>query len=68
MGDVEAMLAGGRLTGGLSAEIENAVWRTIECLPDERCSASYKTQVAGVLVRRAIANAVDNAGIGRIAA
>lgn len=68
MGDVEAMLAGRRLSEGLPAEIENAVWRTIECLADERCSAAYKTQVAGVLVRRAIANAVENAEIPRIAA
>jgi carbon-monoxide dehydrogenase medium subunit len=68
MGDVEAMLAGRRLNGELSAEIENAVSRTIECLPDERCSAPYKAEVTAVLVRRAIANAVENAEIRRIAA
>jgi CO/xanthine dehydrogenase FAD-binding subunit len=68
IGDVEAMLAGRRLNGELPTEIENAVWRAIECLPDERCSASYKTQIAGVLVRRAIANAVENAELRRIAA
>jgi carbon-monoxide dehydrogenase medium subunit len=66
MGNVEAILAGHRLNGELSGEIENAVARTIECLPDERCGSPYKTGVAGVVVRRAIADAIENAN--RIAA
>jgi CO/xanthine dehydrogenase FAD-binding subunit len=68
MADVEAMLAGGRLDGELSAEIEHAVARAIEHLRDERCGARYKTQVAGVLVRRAIADAVEHAKVRRMAA
>jgi len=61
MTDVESMLAGHRPNGELSAEIEHAVARVIEHHPDERCSAQYKSQVAGVLVRRAIADAVAHA-------
>lgn len=68
MEDVEAMLTGRQLNGELSAEIENVVSRTIECLPDERCGSPYKTQVAGVLVRRAIADAIEIAESRRIAA
>jgi aerobic carbon-monoxide dehydrogenase medium subunit len=65
--DVEAMLAGHRPNGELSAEIEHAVSRVIERHPDERCGACYKTQVAGVLVRRAIADAVEHARAWRVA-
>jgi CO/xanthine dehydrogenase FAD-binding subunit len=61
MTDVEAMLAGRRPNGDLSAEIEHAVSRVIENLPDQRCGAQYKTQVAGVLVRRALVNAIEHA-------
>jgi len=68
MRNVEAMLAGHRLSGELSAEIENVVSRGMEYLPDERCSASYKTEVAGVLVRRAITDAIENAEARGIAA
>ena len=59
--DVEQMLVGNRLNGELCAEIEHSVSRAIEYLPDQRCGAQYKTQVAGVLVRRAIADAIANA-------
>jgi carbon-monoxide dehydrogenase medium subunit len=61
MTHVEAMLAGQRPIGELSAEIEHAVARVIEHHPDERCGAQYKSQVAGVLVRRAIADAIAHA-------
>ena len=61
MTDVERMLTGNRLDDKLSREIEHAATLGLECLPDERCSASYKKQVAGVLVRRAIAHAVAHA-------
>jgi aerobic carbon-monoxide dehydrogenase medium subunit len=61
MTDVEAMLAGHRASGEVLAEIDHAVSRVIEHHPDERCSARYKTQVAGVLVRRAVADAVARA-------
>jgi carbon-monoxide dehydrogenase medium subunit len=64
MAEVEAMLVGHRPNGGLSAEIEHAVSRVITHHPDERCGARYKTQVAGVLVRRAIADAVAHARRG----
>jgi aerobic carbon-monoxide dehydrogenase medium subunit len=59
---VEAMLEGRRPNGDLARDIEHAVAQAIEHLPDERCSARYKTQVTGVLVRRAIADAVAHAG------
>jgi hypothetical protein len=52
----------------LSTEIERAVARAVEYLPDQRCGAPYKKQVAGVLVRRAIADAVENATTRGIAA
>ncbi len=68
MKDLETMLVGSRLNGELSGEIEHAVARTVEYLPDERCGARYKTQVAGVLVRRAIADAVEIAKTRGIAA
>jgi carbon-monoxide dehydrogenase medium subunit len=68
MSDLETMLAGCRLDGKLSSEIEHAVAGAVEQLPDERCGAPYKAQVAGVLVRRAISDAVANATTRRIAA
>jgi aerobic carbon-monoxide dehydrogenase medium subunit len=61
MTDVEAMLVGHRQINDLSADIEHAVSCVIELHPDERCSARYKTQVAGVLVRRAVADAIAHA-------
>jgi aerobic carbon-monoxide dehydrogenase medium subunit len=61
MADVEAMLVGRPANGERSTEIEHAVARAVEYLPDERCSASYKRQVAGVLVRRVIAAAAADA-------
>ena len=61
MTEVEAMLVGHRPDGGSSADIEQAVSRVIEHHPDERCSARYKAQVAGVLVSRAVADAVAHA-------
>jgi len=61
MTDVEAMLVGHQQIGDLSADIEHAVARVIELHPDERCSARYKTQVAGVLVRRAVTDAIAQA-------
>jgi CO/xanthine dehydrogenase FAD-binding subunit len=66
MTEVESMLEGRRPNGDLSGDIERTVSHAIEHLPDERCSARYKTQVAGVLVRRAIADAVAQAN-GRAA-
>jgi CO/xanthine dehydrogenase FAD-binding subunit len=68
MKDVETMLAGCRLNGELLSEIEHAVARSVEHLPDERCGAQYKSHVAGVLARRAIADAVENANRRGIAA
>ena len=62
------MLTGQRLNGELAGDIERAVERKVECLPDQRCGAAYKRQVAGVLARRAIAAAVEDAGSGRMAA
>jgi len=62
MHEVEAMLAGRRLNGELAGEIERAVERKVECLPDQRCGAAYKRQVAGALARRAIAAALEDAG------
>ena len=59
--EVEAMLTGNRLNAELSAEVEHTVAHAIDALPDQRCSASYKVRVAGVLMRRAIADAVENA-------
>jgi carbon-monoxide dehydrogenase medium subunit len=61
MTEVEAMLEGRQPNGDLSRDIESAVSRVLEHFPDERCSAWYKTQVAGVLVRRAIADAAAHA-------
>ena len=60
MVEVEALLAGTRLNDELSAQIEHAAALAVEHIPDERCGASYKAHVAGVLVRRAIADAVEN--------
>jgi CO/xanthine dehydrogenase FAD-binding subunit len=60
MSDLETMLVGSRLNGKLFTEIEHAVSRAVEYLPDERCGAQYKKQVAGVLARRAIADAAEN--------
>lgn len=68
MRDVETMLAGQQLNGELSAEIESAITRAVDHVPDERCGTAYKTQVAGVLARRAIAAAVENAKASGIAA
>jgi carbon-monoxide dehydrogenase medium subunit len=59
--DVEAMLIGGQPNVALSTGVEDVVARAVEHLPDERCSASYKRQVAGVLVRRVIAEAAADA-------
>jgi carbon-monoxide dehydrogenase medium subunit len=61
MTDVEAMLVGHRQINDLSADIEHAVSCVIELHPDERCGARYKTQVAGVLVRRAVTDAIAHA-------
>jgi aerobic carbon-monoxide dehydrogenase medium subunit len=61
MTDVEAMLVGHWPDGDSSADIEHAVSRVVEHHSDERCSARYKTQVAGVLVRRAVADAIADA-------
>jgi carbon-monoxide dehydrogenase medium subunit len=61
MTEVEAMLAGRELTGAMSGEIERAAARDAEYLADGRCGAPYKRQVAGVLVRRALAEAVASA-------
>jgi aerobic carbon-monoxide dehydrogenase medium subunit len=63
MTDVERMLVGSRVDDELSAEIEQSVPRNVEYLQDERCGAAYKTQVAGVLVRRAIADAFATAKV-----
>jgi CO/xanthine dehydrogenase FAD-binding subunit len=60
MVEVEALLAGTRLNDELSAQIEHAAALAVEHAPDERCGALYKAHVAGVLVRRAIADAVEN--------
>ena len=61
MGEVETMLVGASLGEELFREVQHAVTRSIEYLPDERCGESYKRDVAGVLARRAIAEAVDDA-------
>jgi len=61
MVEAEAILTGNRLGAELSAEIEYSVARAIDAVPDQRCSASYKVKVAGVLMRRAITDAVENA-------
>jgi carbon-monoxide dehydrogenase medium subunit len=61
MRDAEAIIEGRRMDGGLAAEIEAAVARAVEHLPDERCGRDYKAQVAGVLVRRALADAAASA-------
>jgi CO/xanthine dehydrogenase FAD-binding subunit len=61
MADVEAMLVGHQPDDDSSADIEHAVSRVIEHHPDERCGARYKAQVAGVLVRRAVADAIAHA-------
>jgi CO/xanthine dehydrogenase FAD-binding subunit len=61
MTDVENMLVWHPLNSELSPEIESSVSCTVEYLPDERCGRSYKAQVAGVLTRRAIADAITDA-------
>jgi len=61
MGEVETMLVGASLGEELFREVQHAVTRSIEYLPDERCGESYKRDVTGVLARRAIAEAVDDA-------
>jgi len=58
MVEVEKILAGNRLDAALSAAVEDATAHAVDYLPDDRCGASYKMRVAGVLVRRAIADAV----------
>jgi CO/xanthine dehydrogenase FAD-binding subunit len=60
---VEAMLAGRALTPAMAGEIERAVARDVEYLADGRCGAPYKRQVVGVLVRRALAQALACAGV-----
>jgi len=67
MNEVEAMLTGRRFDGELAGEVERAVEQKVECLPDQRCGAAYKRQVAGVLGRRAIAAALEDARSGRAA-
>jgi carbon-monoxide dehydrogenase medium subunit len=61
MPGVEMMLAGNRLSDELSTHISNVTVHTVDYLVDERCDGSYKKEVAGVLVRRAIAEAIANA-------
>jgi aerobic carbon-monoxide dehydrogenase medium subunit len=61
MARIEAMLMGQTLTAELSADIDDAVARDVDHIPDERCGVAYKQQVAGVLVRRAIAGAIASA-------
>jgi carbon-monoxide dehydrogenase medium subunit len=61
MAEVEAMLVGRAFSGAMSGEIEHAAASAVEYLADPRCGRQYKKQVAGVLVRRAIADAVENA-------
>ena len=61
MVEAEAMLTGNRPSAELSAEVGHAVAQAIDALPDQRCNASYKVAVAAVLMRRAIAAAVENA-------
>jgi carbon-monoxide dehydrogenase medium subunit len=59
--EVESMLVGARWSEELSGAVEHAVARSVEYLADERCGEPFKRQVAGVLARRAIAEAVENA-------
>jgi len=61
MTDVENMLAGNQLNDKLCSAIESSVSRAVDYLPDERSGHSYKAQVAGVLMRRAVADAVADA-------
>jgi carbon-monoxide dehydrogenase medium subunit len=68
MGEVEAMLVGHPLDRELSEEIERTVVRSAVYLPDERCGAPYKRYVAGVMARRAVVDAVENARTHRMAA
>jgi CO/xanthine dehydrogenase FAD-binding subunit len=67
MGEAESMVVGCPFNDELSREVEHAVARSVEYLPDERCGPRYKRQVAGVLARRAIAEAVENARTRRAA-
>ena len=62
LASIEAMLTGEVPSAISPADIDNAVSRDVECLADQRCSSGYKKQVAGVLVRRAVADAVADAG------
>ena len=61
MARVEEMLAGGLASAVAARDIDAAVARDLETLTDTRCSTAYKKQVAGVLVRRAVADAVADA-------
>jgi CO/xanthine dehydrogenase FAD-binding subunit len=58
--EAEAMLNGNRPSAELLADVEHMVASAVDDFPDQRCSTSYKLEVAGVLMRRAIANAIKN--------
>jgi carbon-monoxide dehydrogenase medium subunit len=55
---VEALLQGTAIADLPSAAIAEAARREVECLSDDRCSAEYRREVVGVLVRRAIGDAL----------
>jgi CO/xanthine dehydrogenase FAD-binding subunit len=64
--DAEALLVGKSAHAGLAADFDEAIAAKLEDIPDPRCSASYKRRVVGVLVRRAVAEAVDHAAGRRL--
>ena len=61
MPGVEAMILGAAVASATPQDINATVSRDVETLADSRCSTAYKKQIAGVLVRRAIADALADA-------
>jgi aerobic carbon-monoxide dehydrogenase medium subunit len=49
------------LAAATAKDIDTAVARDIETLADPRCGTAYKKDIAGVLVRRAVADAIADA-------
>jgi carbon-monoxide dehydrogenase medium subunit len=60
----EAMLEGQSVSGDLLAEVEQAVQAEVSPISDWRASEEYRRRMSGVLVRRAIGQALQNSTDG----
>jgi aerobic carbon-monoxide dehydrogenase medium subunit len=63
MNEVEALLAGQQPTAGLLAEAAAITARSLEPESDMHASGDYRREMAGVLTRRALTQALAEANV-----